>query len=202
MEGLGVALVVLLIAALAKGSKARIKCNFPQVTIRILEVSSVATVERCVRGLDDLGTSPLGLLHDSVDFLLGGDVVCKGKLRTTGRLQRQATVAGQTHARPQGQLQAGFQVEECDGSVLDLRSDDSLRYEAETVSVESYCAFEVVDPKGNERDVWLHDVSAMFLRRLTFDMRGPQKAQPFVGPLDGRVRALVAEAHEIGGQKH
>ena len=40
------------------------------------------------------------------------------------------------------------------------------------------------------------------LRRLTFDMRGPQKAQPFVGPLDGRVRALVAEAHEFGGLKH
>jgi hypothetical protein len=30
---------------------------------------------------------------------------------------------------------------------------------------------------------------------LTFEVRGPQKAQPFVGPLDRRVRALVAEAH-------
>ena len=27
-----------------------------------------------------------------------------------------------------------------------------------------------------------------FMTGLTFDMRGPQKAQPFVGPLDGRVR--------------
>jgi hypothetical protein len=30
------------------------------------------------------------------------------------------------------------------------------------------------------------------VRRLTFDMRGPQKAQPFVGPLDGRVRRRFA----------
>ena len=172
MEGLGVALVVLLIAALAKGSKARIECNLPQVTIRILEVSSVATVERCVCGLDDLGPSPLGLVHNSVDFLLRGDVMREGKLRTTGRLQWQAAVAGQTHTWPQSQLQARLQIEECDGSVLNLCSNDSLRYEAETVSVESYCAFEVVDPEGNERNVRLHDVSAMFLRRLTFDMRG------------------------------
>ena len=28
------------------------------------------------------------------------------------------------------------------------------------------------------------------LRRLTFDMRGAQKAQPFEHPLDGRVRRL------------
>ena len=30
---------------------------------------------------------------------------------------------------------------------------------------------------------------------LTFDMRGPQKAQPFVGPLDGRVRRRCVSRH-------
>jgi hypothetical protein len=110
------------------------------------------------------------------------------ELRTTWRLQRQATVGHQTLARPQRQLQARFQVEECDGSVLDLRTNDSFRCEAETVSVEGHGAFEVVDSEGNERDVRLHGVSAVCLRRLTFDMRGTQKAQPFGHPLDGRVR--------------
>ena len=33
--------------------------------------------------------------------------------------------------------------------------------------------------------------------RLTFDMRGPQKAQPFVGPLDGRVRRHGAWHDEL-----
>jgi hypothetical protein len=33
-------------------------------------------------------------------------------------------------------------------------------------------------------------------------VRGPQKAQPFVGPLDRRVRALVVERHEFGGGRH
>jgi hypothetical protein len=33
------------------------------------------------------------------------------------------------------------------------------------------------------------------VRRLTFDMRGAQKAQPFGHPLDGRVGRHLARAH-------
>ena len=42
-------------------------------------------------------------------------------------------------------------------------------------------------PCGGEQSAGLSPV-AEYLRRLTFDMRGAQKAQPFGHPLDGRVR--------------
>jgi hypothetical protein len=39
----------------------------------------------------------------------------------------------------------------------------------------------------------------MELRRLTFDMRGAEKAQPFRHPLDGRVRAHLDVAERDAG---
>jgi hypothetical protein len=48
--------------------------------------------------------------------------------------------------------------------------------------------------RGLERNGRLSG-EGIVLRRLTFDMRGAQKAQPFVHPLDGRVRRLPEKAN-------
>ena len=61
---------------------------------------------------------------------------------------------------------------------------------------EHVCAVDAATPNCcQERQTHLHSglLSGRVpgdLRRLTFDMRGAQKAQPFGHPLDGRVRRL------------
>jgi len=45
------------------------------MTIGVLEVARVASVERVSRGLDDLGARFRRLLHDGVDLFLAADVV-------------------------------------------------------------------------------------------------------------------------------
>jgi hypothetical protein len=52
-----------------------------------LEVPCIAAVKRWLRGFDDLGAGATGLPHDSIDFLLRGDVVCERELSTAAFVQ-------------------------------------------------------------------------------------------------------------------
>ncbi len=126
------------------------------MTVRVLEVAGVAAVERSLRRFDDLCARPLRLSHDGVDFLPRGDVVADGELERAWRLHGHAAVRREALAWPQRQLQPRLQIEECDGSVLELRADDALGAEAQTVSVERDRALEIIDPEREESDVRIH----------------------------------------------
>lgn len=54
------------------------------------------------------------------------------------------------------QLQAGFQIEERDRAVLELRSDNALRWKAERISIEGDGALQVIDAECQDSDARFH----------------------------------------------
>ena len=75
MEGLGVAVRTGLIAmSSAEGRKAWVEGDFPQMTVGVLEIARVASVERCVAYLDDSCARLSRLLHCGDDLLFRFDV--------------------------------------------------------------------------------------------------------------------------------
>src|SRR5438128_2156246 len=89
-------------------------------------------------------------------FFLAVDVVADGEVGRARRLGRQAGVAGDAGPRPERELQAGLQVEEGDGAVLELLADDALRRQAEAVAVEAQRPLQVVDAQGEHGDPRFH----------------------------------------------
>jgi hypothetical protein len=120
--------------------------------VGVLEVAGVATPEGVVRGLHDDGARPAGLLHDRVDFESRGDVVPDGELGRARAPGRDSRVPRDAPPWPQREPQTGLQVEERDGAVLELRADDAVGLQAETVAVEPDGPLQVVDTERDERD--------------------------------------------------
>jgi hypothetical protein len=66
-------------------------------------------------------------------------------------LQHQPRPSRRRYARagPECQPQSGLQIEEGDGSVLALLSDDSLGFQAEAIPIEADGALQVVDAESD-----------------------------------------------------
>jgi hypothetical protein len=76
--------------------------------------------------------------------------VREAQVGCTSTAQRQPCVLRQARAGPESQPQSGLQVEEGDGSVLELVSDDSLRFQAESIPIETHGALQVVDAERDQ----------------------------------------------------
>src|SRR5262245_39470657 len=94
--------------------------------------------------------------HRRVDRSLRGHVVPEGELRGTRRRNGQRGVMSEALARPERELEPRLEVEEGDGTVLELGADDALGPESQAVVVEAQRSLEVVDAEGDERDPGLH----------------------------------------------
>src|SRR5690606_29720742 len=134
----------------------RIPYRFPEVAIRVLEVTCVATPEGVLRRLDDYGPGRLRLLHHGIHFGLRTDVVSQGHVGGARRSQRQAAVVGNARPWPEGQLQAWLEIEEGYRTMLEFLADDALAGEPEAVAVERECPRQVVDAQGDNAYSSLH----------------------------------------------
>src|SRR5215468_9884168 len=106
--------------------KSGIEHDLPEMAIRIGEVPGVAAPERLSRRLHDGPASLLRLLHDGIDFLLASNVVTDRELGAAARRLRQSGIVCETLPRPDRELETLLQVEEGDGTVLELAPDDAL----------------------------------------------------------------------------
>jgi hypothetical protein len=73
----------------------------------------------------------------------------EAQVRCASTPQRQPCVVRQARAGPECQPQSGLQLEEGDGSVLELLSDDSLGFQAEAIPIEADGALQVVDAESD-----------------------------------------------------
>lgn len=103
-----------------------IPCHFPEVTIGILEVPSVASPEGRTGGFDDRGTCAGCPLHEGIDLLACSHVVSERQICGATRLTRQSGVAGNAGARPQCEDESALQLEEGDCPVFELAADVPL----------------------------------------------------------------------------
>ena len=74
------------------GQELRIPGDFPDMLIGILEVASIASIERLLCRFDDRGPCGFGLVHHQVDFFFTADIVGQGKVRRTGSMNRQVSI--------------------------------------------------------------------------------------------------------------
>ena len=75
--------------------------------------------------------------------------MCETQVRCASTPQRQPCVVSQARAGPECQPQSGLQLEEGDGPVLELLSDDSLGFQAEAIPIEADGALQVVDAESD-----------------------------------------------------
>lgn len=124
--------------------------------IRVLEVAGVSTPESIASGLRDDGARFLRLIHHRVDFGFGSDVVPDAELGRAPAPHRHSDVVREARPRPERELQAGLELEERDGAVLELRADNAFGLQSEAVTVKANRSFEIVDAQGQERYPRLH----------------------------------------------
>lgn len=60
-------------------------------------------------------------------------------------------------ARPECEPEAGLQIEERDGAVLELLPDDAVGPEPQAIAVEAHGPLEIVDADGQDRNTRLHE---------------------------------------------
>ena len=63
--------------------------------------------------------------------------MAEGEFGGAGVVGGEAGVVGEAGTRPEGELHAGLQVEEGDGSVFELGADDPFARQAKAVAVEA-----------------------------------------------------------------
>jgi hypothetical protein len=88
-----------------------------------------------------------------------------------------------------------------------FRTAQRSERETQTWPMSQWCELPLHLLVGATNCSWRTCTARSRVRHLTFDMRGPQKAQPFVGPLDGRVRhrarlPCLLCSHERRGASH
>src|SRR2546425_818954 len=114
----------------------RIPHNLPQVTIGVLKVASVTAPERVLCGLGDSRACLSCLLHDRVNFLFTVHIMANGKFSGTFRTFRNLCVIRNVVSRPNGQFQAGVQIEEGNGAMLKFSPNNPLRRQTKPVAIE------------------------------------------------------------------
>lgn len=80
--------------------------DFPQMTIRVLEVAGITAPKCGLRFLDYLRARLSCLLHDTIDFFLAADVVTDRELSGTLRALANSCVMSNVASRPERELQA------------------------------------------------------------------------------------------------
>lgn len=123
------------------------------MAVGILEVAGVAAPERRLARLDQRRAGALGAGRDGIDLVGAGDVVAERELGGATLALGEAAVVRDVGARPERELEAGLQIEEDDGAMLELPADDALRGQAEAVAVEGKRPLQIVDAKGDEGGV-------------------------------------------------
>src|SRR5690606_37046620 len=96
------------------------------------------------------------LAHDGIDLFARRYVVPEGEFRRRRRALWDAAVVRDAGARPERQPQPSLQVDEDHRAVLELRSVDAVRGEAEPFAVEVERALQVVDAEGEDGDARQH----------------------------------------------
>src|SRR5690606_30314597 len=144
----------------------RIPDHFPQVPVGILEVARVAAPEGLLRRLHDGRSRLPGLLQHGIDLFPAQHVVSEGELRRARPARRQSGVVGDARARPDRKPEAGLQVEEGDGAMLELPADDAFGVQAETVAVEMQGPLQIIHANGDDGHAGLHGESPLQGRYL------------------------------------
>jgi len=80
--------------------------DLPQMTIRVLEITGVASPKCIVGSFDDLCTCSFRLLHHHVNFFFAADIMTDGKLGRAMRGFGEVRVMSNILARPNGKHQS------------------------------------------------------------------------------------------------
>src|SRR5262245_19402813 len=132
--------------------------RLPEMSLRILEVARVPAPERVASRLDDDRARLPRLIHHGVDFGLRRHVVADTELGRAPAADGQACVVRQARTRPERELQSGLEIEESDGTVLELSADDAFGLQPEAVTVEPDRSFQIIDAQGQDGNPWLHGI--------------------------------------------
>jgi hypothetical protein len=126
------------------------------MAVRVLEVTRVAAPECLLRRLDDACPREPRLIHDGIDLRWAFHNMAQAQFGRAARAAGQAGVVRQVHPRPDSELEAGLEVEECDGSMLELGADDPLGRKPKSVAVEHERPLQIIDAQGDQGDAGLH----------------------------------------------
>jgi hypothetical protein len=126
------------------------------MAVRVLEVTRVAAPECLLRRLDDVCPREPRLIHDGIDLRWAFHNMAQAQFGRAARAAGQASVVRQVHPRPDSELEAGLEVEECDSSMLELGADDPLGRKPKAVAVEHERPLQIIDAQGDQCDAGLH----------------------------------------------
>src|SRR6188508_2185032 len=126
------------------------------MAVEVLKVAGIAAPECLVRRLDDPRSGPRGLPHDRVDFRRAVYVVTQAHLGGAARTLGDTCVPRQILPGPQGELEAGLEIDEDDRAVLELGAHDASGGKPEPVAVEPERALQVVHAQCYQGDVGIH----------------------------------------------
>src|SRR2546425_9535344 len=126
------------------------------MTVRVLEISSVAAPKRISGRLDDSCACLSRLLHDRIYFQFAAHIAADRKFRGTGRMARNLGITSNTTPRPNRELQTILQIEECDSPILKLSPHDSLCQKSESVALEFHRFLQIIHSYCEHSDPWLH----------------------------------------------
>jgi len=114
--------------------------------------------KRVVRGFHNDRARISRPLHHGIHFGLRGDIVADAEFRGAGFVQRQARVFRQALARPDREFEIGLQIEERYCANLDLRADDPLCGQSESVAIKPQRLFQIVHADREQADARFHAV--------------------------------------------
>src|SRR5690606_19495340 len=133
--------------------------DLPEVAIHVLEVRGNASPAPPAWRLNQRRARPHCVVENGRDLISGVDVVTE---REPGGVVRpvdaETRVVLEELLRPQRQLHAVGQIEERDGTVLDLLPDDSLGRPAQPVSVEGDRPLQILHRQREDGDARFHNL--------------------------------------------
>jgi hypothetical protein len=94
----------------------------------------------------------LDLGHHRIHFGFAPDVVAERELRGASRAKGNFGFMGERCAGPNGQLQTMLKIEEGDSAMLELRADDALRRQTESIPIKLQRSFQIIDTESNHGD--------------------------------------------------
>ena len=131
--------------------------HIPEMPIEILEIPAISSI-KCFRGsLRDSRSGTLGECDDAVYLLFTLDIVSESESRVRWSRDGESGVVGDTCLWPKGETESILEVEKCDRTILELFSDDPIRRETETITIESYGLLEILDREGDDSDFGFHE---------------------------------------------
>ena len=71
-------------------------------------------------------------------------------------------IVSETLPRPNCEFQARLQIKEGNSPMVEFFANDALRWQAETIVVEMYCPFQVVNAESDNCDAWFHGMALSF----------------------------------------